>query len=391
MPFRRKGRPSFYFQGRTETGRVQVCAGTSSKPLATRIEGMWSALALEHRAWDVLGRVLAGELEIGALYDRWVESRYAIAELRRRLEDMDLSEHVAPFLEVYRRGVAEDTADHAEAHLDALFGTEERDGETYLKPLMRSQVTTALLTERLFAYVGKRNTLRKVHSNWSVFFTYLTDVKLLFDANPMNRVERPEVERSPIRFYELEAVQRIVDAQPTRERRALMAIQYGTPSDVSTTLNLTRADVWVATKEIRAAGTKAHTRDRVVRVADWAWPVIAEYVADMLPTARLFPAEWNRWTVSDWHRETVKALGLPTYPLRNARDHWSVRMLRAGAPVAVVQHALGHGSPMLTLTKYGRFIPTGADRDRWEKLAAKNDRLSAKASAKSRGASGGAA
>jgi hypothetical protein len=38
----------------------------------------------------------------------------------------------------------------------------------------------------------------------------------------------------------------------------VFALQYGTAIEVSVALALTRADVWEASKEIRAAGTKAH-------------------------------------------------------------------------------------------------------------------------------------
>jgi site-specific recombinase XerD len=77
------------------------------------------------------------------------------------------------------------------------------------------------------------------------------------------------------------------------ERRALFAVLYGTGIEVGTALRLTRADVWDASREIRAAGTKTHTRDRVAVVADWAWPIIADYVRRILPTAPLFPAKWK--------------------------------------------------------------------------------------------------
>ena len=94
----------------------------------------------------------------------------------------------------------------------------------------------------------------------------------------------------------------------------------------------------------------------------------------MLPGAPLWPATWNRWTVSDWHRETVgdEGLKLPQqHPLHCARDHWAVRAARAGTPIAVIQAQLGHGSSMLTLTKYGRFLPSASDRARWEEEATK--------------------
>jgi integrase len=59
------------------------------------------------------------------------------------------------------------------------------------------------------------------------------------------------------------------------------------------------------------------------------------------------------------------------FPLHCARDHWAVRAARAGTPIAVIQAQLGHGSPMLTLTKYDRFLPSATDRAKWEEEATK--------------------
>jgi integrase len=39
--------------------------------------------------------------------------------------------------------------------------------------------------------------------------------------------------------------------------------------------------------------------------------------------------------------------------------------LRAGVPVAVVQHQLGHASASMTLEVYGAFLPSAADREHW--------------------------
>jgi integrase len=192
----------------------------------------------------------------------------------------------------------------------------------------------------------------------------------------MDRVSRPAEEASPIRFYELDVVEQIVGWQPTEARRAFFALAYGSGIEVSVAIALARADFNPGTREVRAAGTKAHTRDRVVRIANWAWPIIWGHVSHFLPQARPWQA-WSRWTASDWHRETVgwdpeaqRGLNLDRrYPLHCARDHWAVMRLRSGAPVAVVQLQLGHESPTLTLRKYGRFIPSGADRDRVEQQA----------------------
>jgi hypothetical protein len=63
MVFRRPGARTFAFQARLPNGKYKqlqtgVPFGAAGKALAVRIESMWTALALEHRAWDLLEPVL---------------------------------------------------------------------------------------------------------------------------------------------------------------------------------------------------------------------------------------------------------------------------------------------------------------------------------------------
>lgn len=379
VAYKRDGRPSLYFMGLTETGRKQLSTGTANRVLARSIEAAWNELATQYRAWDVLGSVLSGAISIGRLFDAWTAANHSIADTRRRLSDVDLTPIVAEWFAIYRRTVKPDSAQHALVHVRQFFPAD--------RVVLASSISTEGLSKQLNEYAGKRNTLRKVHSSLTVFLRYCTDVKGIFLTNPMARVPRPPVESSPIKFYDIEVVERIIVAQPTQERRVLFSLLYGTAIEVSVALRLTRADIDFEAKTIRAAGTKAHSRDRVCRVADWAWAIVAGHARNVLPSAPIFPAHWDRHTVSDWHRQTV---GIGTrdrhgkilvpglclekrYPLHSARDHWAVRAMRAGTPLAVVAAQLGHGSPMLTLTKYGRFAPSAADRDRWEAAATQYD------------------
>lgn len=361
MVFRRDGRTYYEFQARTQTGWKQLAAHTTSKPLAGRMEAMWEALASEHRAWDLLEAVTTGRIEMGRLYDLWTETKNNPIEMRRLLSDTDIEPIVAEYLKIHATNVKPDTLNHIEKHVRALLP----EGHPYL----RSTVSTDRLTDFVFTYGGKRNTIRKVHSDVSGFFEYLTRVKKLFTINPMLEVTRPPREESPAKFYELDTVAQIVGYQPTQQRRAAFALAYGTGVEVSVLIGLKRDDFNLATREVRTAGTKALTRDRISRVADWAWPWVDPHLKGMLPSANLFDS-WNRWTISDWHRFTLKALKIqPKYALMNARDHWAVRAARAGTPIAVIQHQLGHSTPMLTLTKYARFLPSASDREKWEKAA----------------------
>jgi len=134
---------------------------------------------------------------------------------------------------------------------------------------------------------------------------------------------------------------------------------------------LRREQVHDATQEVHAAGTKAHRRNRVVRIDSWAWPYIADIVRDKLPSAYLFPDAWreDETRLTRAHGRAVKEMTLaPALSLHRARHHWAVTHLRAGVPVAVVQAQLGHSTPMLTLKTSGAFIPTGDDRERWAEV-----------------------
>jgi hypothetical protein len=327
MAYRRTGRPTFYFEARTETGRKQLSTGTPNRALARRIEETWEQIAVAHRAWDLLGEVLSGRLDIGRLYDLWSETRGAVDEVRRRLHDVDLDAIVDEWNALHARSVKTDSANHALAHVRWLIPRGARSPA--------STMTTEHLAAKLSKYEGRRNTLRKVHSSWSVFFDYCTTVRGFYATNPMHNVRRPKQEKNPIQFYELDQVERIVDWQPTAERRALFALLYGTGIEISVALSLTRADVNPPTREVRAPGTKTSTRDRIARVADWAWPMLWDLAQPMLPATRLFPETWDRWTASDWHRHTVGEGTKDTHgrvvheglklrqrlPMKNARHH----------------------------------------------------------------------
>jgi integrase/recombinase XerD len=367
MVFRRRGARTYTFQARLPNGRYQQLQTgapftAAGKALASRTEAMWNSLALEHRAWDLLEPVLAARRgdraqRLGRLYDFWVTTRYSPGAMRRLLADVDVEPLVATFETWYRQHVRADTVAHAVAHVRHLIPA--------CGPCPASGLTPAALSRALAEYPGTRNTKRRVHSHWSRFFGYCVSVHSAFDENPMARVERPGEERRPIRFYELDTVERIVAAQPTPGRRALFALLYSTGIEVGTALRLTRADVWDASQEIRAAGTKTHTRDRVSSISDWGWPLVRDYVRSLLPGAPLFPG-YRVDVVWHWHRETTNALGLAEHlRVHAARHHWAVLALRAGVPVRVVQLQLGHATPTLTIGLYGAFLPSGDDRAVW--------------------------
>ncbi|HSY81033.1 MAG TPA: tyrosine-type recombinase/integrase [Gemmatimonadaceae bacterium] len=366
--YRRPGRPNLYAKLRTETGWTSLCLVTPNRSLAGRMETMWETLATSHRAWDLLNPVIDGERNIGALYDLWVSTKGKVDDIRERLNDEPLAPHVEEFLAAYASGgrVA-GSVQNVTTQLRWLIPVDS--------PMTKSQATAVYLTKRLAKYPGGRNTRRKVHTSWSVFFKYCTTVAKLYAITPMTNVERPKRYKPLPMFYEAEDVGRIVTAASSPSMRAVLALMYGTGIEVSIAIAFRKRDFRELVHsdsvygEVRAPGTKEHTRDRVCIIAAWAWPIVKAYMEPLQPADRLWPGMY-RTSPEHAHRRIVKALGLdPRYPLYNSRHHWAATRLRAGMPLELVQKQLGHASPRTTLEDYGQFVPTGADRVMWEQRA----------------------
>ena len=77
---------------------------------------------------------------------------------------------------------------------------------------------------------GAPATLVKVYASWSVFLDYCTRVKGLFTVNPMAVVEKPDVRRGPIQFYDLDTVSGSWTRSPTR--RGAHSWRYSTEREL---------------------------------------------------------------------------------------------------------------------------------------------------------------
>lgn len=131
-------------------------------------------------------------------------------------------------------------------------------------------------------------------------------------------------------------------------------------------------------REARVPGTKTYNRDRIVRVAEWAWPYVEERLAGLGPDDKLFPGIPDRWVAPDVFIATIFPLALeyPCYRGYTMRDHrhtYAVRAARAGTPPQLIAEQLGHVNAVLVLKVYGKFLPESDERDRWERKAAELD------------------
>jgi integrase len=390
MVFRRHGRPTFYLKLPTRTGWVQRSTDTSDRAVARAMARMLVELGPHGaRAWDLLDAVYERRLTLGRLFDAWQMDD--LAGLRERMRDVDLTSHVPGWLAWLTDRIRPDTAQHYEAHLRTLMpeGT----------PFWRSQLTapavarwlatrTALAQKRRpSSQVSRRRdfsrrredptprsvsgaTKRKYLAAVQSFSRYLVAIGELA-SNPLRDVSPPPAAGPRCLFLELPDVLRLVEGTAP-PYRAVFALAYGAGLEVSAILSLVDADIDSQARQFRAKGTKAWTRDRLARVADWAWPALQEHLATVLPGERVFRG-LDRWQAGDVHRERLRALGLEGFRLHDARHHWAVRMARAGAPFELIARQLGHRDVAMVAKVYGRFKPDTEERDRWEHIASDRD------------------
>lgn len=316
------------------------------------------------RDWDLLDALLTKppKLTIGRLYDAYRERK--LDQLRAELNDLDLRPLIPNWQTWLKARNAAETGDRYHGYLLTLAGEE---GPWFLSTLTPDRI------ERWVSGRGvKAPTQRKYHAALASFVRYLRETKRL-ESDPLEGMSLPAASEPRVEFLELPDVLRVVDRAP-RHVRALFAFLYGTGCDLQVALQVRRRDVDPGSKEVRARGTKSANRDRVVTVADWAWPMVEVACRSLLPDAFLFGGI-SRWTASDIHRETVTALELyrPGITLHAARHHYAVRMVRAGAPIELVARQLGN-TPAVCLRYYSRFMPTREERKHWEREARKLER-----------------
>jgi integrase len=306
------------------------------------------------RAWDLLDRVADSTLILGRLYDAWRMAR--LDDLRAELADVDVGAYVDRWQDYLVGRVSAGERDRYLSHVRTLVPAGA--------PCLRSLLTPDALERWLTGRVVGPSTQRKYYAAMASFLGYCRTVHKLFDRDPMADLTPPPPTAPRVESYDLDEVMRLLGAA-SEPWQSLYALLYGTAIEVTVALDLRRRDVDLVQREIRARGTKTHSRDRVASIASWSLPWLTKLVANKLPDAPLFP-KMDRWRASKKHTEAAEAAKLRVLRLHDARHHWAVRQIKAGVPLELVSRQLGHANAVLCLRIYGRFAPSTADRQAWE-------------------------
>lgn len=370
MVSRPKGKQVFYGNAPTRLGWKRICLRTTDRQTADAKQRM--LYDLKHRErWEVLDALDAKLFTLNQLYE--AHQHDAVDALLVRAADVD----VAPYLDGWVKRMA---SSRMVPQTRATYRTQV--GTLITGPTLRSTLTPRRVTAWLDALPVSNATRRKYHIAANSFFKYLRLVGVL-PVNPLQDVPAPPSGKARVMAMPLRQTQRMLDAAH-EPYRSYFALLYGTGIEVTVGIGLRREHVDLARQEVFAPGTKTHNRERIVRVATWAWPYIETLCKGKLPSAPLFPEikalAVARHEVSRQHRLLAAKLGLTGYQLRDSRHAWAVRAARAGTPVEIIARQLGHVDATMVLKVYGRFLPSQHERDKWEAIAALQDEAEARES-----------
>ena len=405
MPYRKKGNPTWYVRVPTGTGSVQRSTGSNDKKAAQAIERMLAQFqrGRKREYFSLIYAVHDGRLTLLQLLD--ADDRNRLDMLQAQVEGasapasgssapVSLLQELELWAKALRFHVAPDTVAHYDfmvrtfVDIDSLStrqrGRSPRKLQQYLDAVVRPHSPTladfrkATLSAWFRSVPVSGSTRRKYHAAMTSFVEHLIERDLLPDDNPMRRVKAPRANDPRCRFLETVEAIHLVKSMPTPEHRAFQALLAGTGIEVGVACALRRRDVYIGDREIYARGTKTHSRQRIVRVAEWAWPTVEAWLAPLAPEARLFPGIRTRKDAALAYVPIINVLAQQNpafagYQMRDHRHTYAVRAARAGTPPQLIARQLGHANPVMVLKVYGQFMPSGDERDTWERRASAYD------------------
>lgn len=405
MVFRAKGRRYWEAKVPTKEGEwAKRPTGTMDGVSARGIDRMLEQMGpTRKQAWDVLERVTSSPptLKLSELYTLWNGTPVTrhdkktgkaiepspderLAYVRETLESVNVEPLIAEWKDVLTGpaiNVKKDTADHYVAAVRTLI----EEATPFSREQLSEQAIRVWLEEMDDVTPA---TARKRAIGLHQFIVWLKGRGVL-THDPMLEITLPEAGDPLCHYLDTPDVIRLGDASGGQMRH-FEYILPGTALEVSTALAVRVRQVSTLDKEIHAPGTKAYNRNRVVRVAEFAWDAVLELVRAKHPDSLLFDRIPHRWSASDAHLALVKQLGeeghrifiecdgtAKNYTLRDHRHTWAVRAARSGWPIGAISEVLGHANTVLANKVYARFITKKAERDRWEGKSHERDQANA--------------
>jgi integrase len=330
----------------------QRSLGTSDKSIAESMEDSVKSIRTQ-RDWPIINALANGALPIQEVYD--AARLGGLDKIRARLSDVDLTTFVSRWERWASDRASESSVSKYAKQVEYLLSA----------GAMRSDLTRSYVSQRLASLDVSGSTKKRYHAAWSSFFRYLVEIGVI-EVNPMRSIQAPKGNPPRDLWLSLADMIRVVDAQP-KPFGSLSAFLHGAGVEISAALRVRVRDVDFEARTVRARGTKTATRDRLVRVDNWAWFHVALASADKMPDALLWPLVDGQ-DRSERHLRSAAAMafrslknalkGLPDLPqgytLHDARHSYAVRHVKLGTPYKRIAHNLGHADELQVIKVYGK-------------------------------------
>jgi len=337
MVFRKARYPGYYYR-LAHGGRARVVGlDTTDVKAAERIENF--AIQLRHdRRWDVIDGILDRKFTLPEAYDH----RASLDQWLAARTEVDLEPLVARWNGRGRRAVSEKYITQVRAFIPA--------GVRFPLSRFRRREIAAFL-EGLDVSDPTRNRYKAALSQfarWLVRHEYL-EANPVRDAGSFGEHDPRTVHLSP------EDAKAVVDRM-TGEAKVVAALMAGTGMEWQAVDALTRGDIDLEARTIRAHGAKNRWRDRTVAVTeDWTWPVIQAHAASLLPAAK-FVSITKKAAMTE-QGEVCATLKLPRHRLHDWRHTYAVTAIKRGDDHQAIKRQLGHAPhSALLYTRYGVYM-----------------------------------
>jgi integrase len=373
-PFKRADKKEFYVKIPVLGGGWKSrSTGTDRSVQANRIDHALKEMHPKHgnKLDTILEAVNSGRVALLELANN--PSVRGLQSLQKALEDQGVETLIPEWLADVERRSSKDTRQHYNVALNRFVEHPRSKSDSPNRPLMASHLTVKELQSWLDKAAGSNNTRRKWGAALASFCQFLVRQEKL-EVNPMRSVKLPPLDAPRARYLETDDAILLINSMEG-DYRCMGALMAGSGVEVSVALGLRVRDVDRKNKEIFAAGTKTHARQRSIRVAGWAWPYVLKAIRNKKPENRLFGQIPNRWSARDAHAAAIDKLiekghnHLAGYTMRDHRHTYAVRAIRAGTPAVLVAHQLGHANAVLVNNTYGMHTPRSSERAHWEKIA----------------------
>lgn len=373
MVFRRGKR--YWFRLYNSAGENESrTTGASDRSIAHEIADMCRALRAQ-RKWAVLDALWDRTLGLAVAREHWIDG--TLDTLTAQLADRDLAPLVpewaaslrARFPKAHGSGA---TPVRYPAHVGAFVKAQGAAGHLYASRFTPEAV------DRFTAGLGLAPaTVQRYLAALSSFAGYCVQRGALAE-NPVARATWPRGRDLTKRTRHLTYAEqtKLVEAAEGSLQTVLVLAHLGL--EWGAIYALTRADVDLPRKRLRARGTKTATRDRWVHIEGWALPYLERACAVTTPHGRVAAAFGHLGDAEGrqmWARlrKLTEALGVEDYHLHDARHTYAVRHVAAGVPAHAVGRALGHADGSQVLARYGIYAPTDDDLERYARQAEARD------------------